>query len=101
MQTIDEIAGEMDFTVAEERDLAMQKMRKIDDLEIERLLLHVDASNTVSAKTKLAASLAKAEQNRRNTKSQRKLVVLSTFVSGSIGIIGTIFGVVLSYLLKS
>lgn len=93
-----ELARKTDFRDVEHVAAAMAEMTKFSDAEIDRIMFYklVQTDRTF---VRTAISLATLERERRTAKAAQDLAFKTTKLAGWMGIIGTLFGVVLSAIL--
>ncbi|WP_434053886.1 MAG: hypothetical protein RDA78_02985 [Roseibium sp.] len=85
------IAGKADFRDAESVMVAMEKMAKVSEAELDRMMCYkLIATNQL--RTKTAVSLATLERERRAAKATEELAFRTTRLAGWIGIAGALIG---------
>ncbi|MBG6178776.1 folate-binding Fe-S cluster repair protein YgfZ [Labrenzia sp. EL_208] len=85
------IAKKTDFRDADSVVAAMEKMAKVSEAELDRMMCYkLIASNQLRIKT--AISLATLERERRAARATEELAFKTTRLAGWIGIIGALIG---------
>ncbi len=92
--TIHKVANEANFEDEASRLTALRKMKNFSDVQLQSVVM-IPRENLAGA-WKKAAVLAEVEISRRNDEQARKLARNTTYISGLIGLVGVILGVILA-----
>ena len=74
------------------REEALKAVRKASDQELHFYLVLRDTHSGLAQETRKAIAIAQMEMERRDHIRQRRLIYLTTALSGAVGIVGVILG---------
>jgi len=77
-------------------DAALRRMKAIPEDELHFYLVQRDTLQATSASTRKAITFAQAEFERRAFNQTRSLTIMTTIVSGAIGLVGVVLGAYLT-----
>lgn len=92
MTQIQEIARAANLGDNGSMDVAAAKLKAVSDHELHFYLVMRDTLGATSAETRKGIALAQFEADRRSRNEARWLAILTTFVSGLVGLLGVALG---------
>jgi hypothetical protein len=96
MMEIQSIANSVKFEDSESLKKALQKMRKVEEHELQYYLVLRDTLQSTSSETRKMIMLAQVESERRATNNTWWLAIITTIVSGVVGLVGVWLGAYLT-----
>lgn len=96
MMQIQTIANDVKLEDSESLKLALQKMREVPEHELQYYLVLRDTLNSTSSVTRKMIMLSQVESERRATNKTWWLAIITTIVSGVVGLVGVLLGVYLT-----
>ena len=95
MMQIQEIANGVRFENSESVKQALEKMHHVPGHELHYYLVCRDTLQATALETRQIIALAQAESDRRSARQTRCLAIITTMLSGVVGLVGVLLGVYL------
>ncbi|MBK7162209.1 MAG: hypothetical protein IPH79_06715 [Sphingomonadales bacterium] len=96
MMEIQKIAESTTLADSESVKIALKRMKKVPTHELHYYLVARDTLQTTSPATRQAITLAQVESERRSANQTLSLAIITTIISGAVGLLGVLLGAYLS-----
>jgi hypothetical protein len=96
MMQVQKISEETSISDESSVRRALDKLRKVPEHELQYYLVQRDTLQATTPATRQAITLAQMEYERRANGRTRCLAVITTVISGAVGLLGVVLGVYLA-----